>query len=517
MQIHSNPFSRDKDAYAPLLLKERMLMGLFAATAIAGTFSPVIWSQQLNESKLIQQLWGLFASGCFTAAAYTRKQKEKDYQAIATANHKIVTEHLKGEFTYHQSKEQIESRRKLATYINTLPIEERERWMQAYGLHGLVELPQVQQAVIDAPSRQLAGGTSIPNPDIATVNEDAVQEIINPGVMSQLQAIASQYPKYIRLDPEWIDELCDSSALHNLSDRSNHHFMLVGGTQSGKSTLAGVIINKIAAQSQKPAIVLGSDPKDNVTRWLCKFSRRFDGMKELSNWIKFVTEVVENRKTEIAKVGSTNGISEIFFVQDEVDTCYGKGQGFPGRVTPIIAKELQAIWNFIAKFTAGLKCHGIFLGQSPLSEETGFTRPNLKNLCFIALGQLSSYILGKPADFLNAKPEIIELLKQVCELLDAEGIRYALVVPTRNNPYIALIPTFDITGMEQKHQPRESESKDSQSPTSSNWYEEINAWAKKIARRPTPAELKTKWQELTGQQLSDKGVQLLLEHLGHTD
>jgi len=508
MQLHNNPFSRDKDVYAPLLLKERMLMGLFAATAITGTFSPVIWSNQPNPSKLIQQLWGLFASGCFTAAAYTRKQKEKDYQAIDAANHKIVTEHLKGKLVYHHSKEQIESKRELAAYVNTLPIEERERWMQAYGLHGLVELPQIQEAVIDVPSRRLPG-TSVPNPDIATVNEDAVQEIINPGVMSRLRAIASQYPKYIRLDEQWIDELCNSSALHNMSDRSNHHFMLVGGTQSGKSTLAGAIINKIAAMSQKPAIVIGSDPKDAVTRWLCKFSRRFDGMESLTDWINFAIQVVEQRKQEIAKVGGTNGISEVFFVQDEIDTCYGGGKGFPGLITKETALDLQSLWNFIAKFTGGLKCHGVFIGQSPLSEATGFSRPNLKNLCFIALGQLSSYILSKPADFLNAKPEIIELLKQVCELLDEEGVRYALVVPTRGNPYIALIPTFDIAGMEQKHQPQpQSKDKDI------DWYEEISLWVKELAHQPTPAELKVKWQELTGKELSDKGVQLLLEHLG---
>ena len=515
MQLHSNPFSRDKDAYAPLLLKERILMGLFAATAIAGTFCPVIWSQQPNPSKLIQQLWGMFASGCFTAAAYTRKQKEKDYQAIAAASHKIVTEHLKGKFAYHQSKGQIESKRDLASYINTLPIEERERWMHAYGLHGLVELPLQQEAVIDVPARLPA--YSIPNPDIASVNEDAVQEIINPGVMSQLRAIASQYPKYIRIDEQWIDELCESSALHNMSDRANHHFMLVGGTQSGKSTLAGVIINKIAAQSQKPAIVIGSDPKDAVTRWLCKFSRRFDGMGSLGNWITFAIQLVEKRKQEIAKAGGTNGISEVFFVQDEVDTCYGGGNGFPGLIAKETVLELQSLWNFIAKFTGGLKCHGVFIGQSPLSQATGFSRPNLKNLCFIALGQLSSYILSKPADFLNAKSEIIELLKEVCELLDEEGVRYALVVPTRGNPYIALIPTFDITGMEHKHEARDKGARGQGEAPSSDWYEEINVWHSVLDRRPTSAELKVKWQELTGQQLSDKGVQLLLEHLGYKD
>lgn len=488
-------------------------MGMFAATAIAGTFTPVILPNQPNPSKLIQQLWGLFASGCFTAAAYVRKQKEKDYAAIATANHTIIKEHLKGEFAYEQSKQQIESKRQLAAYVNSLPESERERWMQAYGLHGLVNLPQIQQAVIEAPSRQLSG-SSIPTPDIADVNEEAVQAIINPGVMQQLEELAAQYPRYIRIDSQWIDELCDSAALNNMSDRSNHHFMLVGGTQSGKSTLAGVIINKIAAKSQSPAIVLGSDPKDAVTRWLCKFSRRFDGMQKLSEWIRFAAEVVEQRKQEIGKLGTTNGIAEIFFVQDEVDTCYGSGKGFPGLVDKETALALQSLWNFIAKFTGGLKCHGIFIAQSPLSESTGFSRPNLKNLCFITLGQLSSYILGKSADFLNAKPEVIELLKQVCELLDKEGIRYALVVPTRGNPYIAIIPTFNIEGMEQK---QDKPPEPNNTKWTGDWYEEIKLWADQLGRQPTVAELKAVWMQLVGKELNDNGVTLLMEHLGFKD
>lgn len=373
-----------------------------------------------------------------------------------------------------------------------------------------MELPIIESAVIDAPVMWLSGAT-IPDPSIASVDEDAVQEIVNPDAMAQVRELARQHPKYIRVDSAWIDELCESSALHNMSDRSNHHFMIVGGTQSGKSTLAGVIVNTIASQSQKPAIVIGSDPKDSVTKWLCKFSRRFDGMDSLKDWIRFAIEVVEQRKAEIGKVGSTHSIAEIFLIQDEVDTCYGEGKGFPGRISKQIALELQSLWNFIAKFSGGLKCHGIFLGQSPLSEATGFSRPNLKNLCFIAMGQLSSYILGKPTDFLNAKPEVIELLKSVCELLDESGLRYALVAPTRNNPYVAIIPTFDIEGMEQKY---DSVDNHKQAPKDTDWYESIRTWVSGLGRYPLTSEVQSKWRELTGKELSEQGVRLLLEHLG---
>jgi len=230
----TNPFASKRDIFEPLINAERWLMGAFAAAGIGFTFAPVIWPQQKPEVKLVQSVFGLFSSGCFTASALDRSQKEKDYQAISQANHALVKEGLKGEFAFEQSKQQIEAKRKLASYVNGLPVEERGQWMQQYGLHGLVELPQIQQAVIEQP-RQLPG-SSIPNPEVAAFDEKAVQAIINPGVMAALQELATEYPEYIRIDDYWIDELCDSSALQNMSDRANHHFGLWGETQSGKAS-----------------------------------------------------------------------------------------------------------------------------------------------------------------------------------------------------------------------------------------------------------------------------------------
>lgn len=510
----SNPFAQERNNFEPLITSERILLGALGIAASIGTILPILWPNQIKEVKLIENIAGLSFATCFTTECFRRQRKEKTYQSIDEANYQIVKEGLRNTFVYEKAAQEINSKRELAAYINRLPMEERGRWMQQYGLQGLVELPQIQQAVIE-PTRQLSGSRGIPSPEVAAFNEDAVQAIINPGAMAVLEELAAQYPDYIRIDSEWLDELCDSASLHNMSNRSNHHFMLVGGTQSGKSTLAGVIINKIAANSQNSSIVIGSDPKDQVTRWLCQFSRKFDGMKQLSNWIKFATEVIDIRQKEIGKNGGCNGISELFLIQDEVDTCYGGGKGFPGLVTKETALELQALWNYIIKFTAGLKCHGVFMGQSPLSEATGFSRPNLKNICFMALGQMSSYILGKPTDFLNAKPELIELMKQVCELLDKQGARYALVVPTRGNPYVALIPQFDIEGMEVKNFDADNLHQDVTQDI--NPYQIIKDWIKQLGKNPTDSQLVEAWKKVTGIELTSDALQLLKNNLELTD
>ena len=512
----SNPFATRKEAFSPLMNAERWLMGMVAASAITGTFAPVMFPQQLPEVKLIQSIWGLVSGGIFTASALDRSQKEKDYQAIGSANHAIVKESLKGEFAFEQARQQINSKRELAAYVNELPMEERGRWMQQYGLQGLVELPQIQEAVIEQPRQLPSSQSSIPNPEIASFNEDAIQAIINPGVMAVLQELAAEHPEYIRIDDQWLDELCDSSALQNMSDRANHHFGLWGETQSGKSTLAGVIINKIAAQSQGAAYVIGSDPKNFVTRWLCKFSKKFEGLESLPEWITFATKIIDERQQQFEHNRKGAGLSEIFLIQDEVNVVYGGGKGLPGtgkkQVTKETALNLQGMWNYVINFTAAMKIHGVFMGQNPLSGCTGFSRPSYKNICFIALGKVSSYILSNPSDFLNVKTDILDLLKEVCELLDKEGVRYALVIPTRGNPYIALIPQFDIDDLEQSQEPPQPTTQDNVNP-----YQVIGTWIDGLGRNPTDHELTQAWQQVAGVSLTPDALKLLKNNLELTD
>ncbi|YAF99441.1 MAG: hypothetical protein AB3A66_30300 (plasmid) [Nodularia sp. CChRGM 3473] len=450
---------------------------------------------------------GTISAGLFGVSAQISESKQKVYRALEEADLKSLKQTLQGEAAYDYVTTAIAAKRRVADFVNGLPVNERPRWIAEYGLQGLVTLPE-------PPAKQLPPRPGIPNPDIAEIDEESVQQVINPGALQVLQALAANYPSYIRIDGAWLDELCDAACNQDMAKRGNHHFYLSGGTQSGKSTLAGVIVNKIAVKSQSPAIVIGSDPKDEVTRWLCKFTRKFDGMAALSNWIKFATDQIDEQKARVAEVGGgCQGVPELFLVQDEVDSVFGGGKGLPGMVDADTAKDLQGFWNYIIKFTAGLKGHGVFMGQSPLSGETGFSRPSLKNVCFLALGQTSAYILEHPQDFLNVKKEILEMLRQACELLDKAGVRYALVIPTRGNPFVALIPEFDIKGMEHKQdkQPQDSTS------ASIDWYEKIREWVNELGRRPKYQEIKLKWQELTGQELNEKGVTLLLEHLGYPE
>jgi hypothetical protein len=509
----TNPFTHQKNCFEPLITSERILLATLGIAAAVGTVLPILWPNQIKEVKLIENIAGLSFATCFTAECFRRQRKEKTYQSIDEANYQIIKEGLRNTFVYEKAAQEINSKRELAAYVNRLPVEERGRWMGQYGLQGLVELPQVQQAVIEP--KQLPSSRGIPNPEVAEFNEDAVQAIINPSVMAVLEELAAEYPEYIRIDDNWIDELCDSSALQDMGNRANHHFGLWGETQSGKSTLAAVIINKIAAQSQGSAYVIGSDPKVFVTRWLCKFSKKFDGWKTLSDWLTFATKVIDERQQQFEHNRKGAGLSEIFLVQEEVNVVYGNGEGVQGVVPKKVALNLCGMWNYIINFTAAMKIHGIFVGQNPLSGATGFSRPAYKNICFIALGKVSSYILGKPADFLNVKTEIIDLLKEVCELLDKQGVRYALVIPTKGNPYIALIPVFNVDDLEQTEKPQNAAQLKQEEGI--NPYHVISAWIDKLGRNPTDSELTQAWQQVKGETLTPDALKLLKNALELTD
>lgn len=518
MMQSANPFAQQKNSFEPLITSERILLGALGIAAAVGTVLPILWPNQIKEVKLIENIAGLSFATCFTAECFRRQRKEKTYQSIDEANYQIVKDGLRETLNYELSMRKIEAKRDLAARINSLPPHERQRWMEEYRLHGLVEIPQVQQAVIEP--KQLPSSRGIPSPEVAEFNEDAVQAIINPGVMAVLEELAAKYPEYIRIDGDWLDELCDSSALQNMGDRANHHFGLWGETQSGKSTLAGVIINKIAAQSQGAAYVIGSDPKNFVTRWLCKFSKKFEGLESLPEWITFATKIIDERQQQFEHNRKGTGLSEIFLIQDEVNVVYGGGKGLPGtgkkQVTKETAVNLQGMWNYVINFTAAMKIHGVFMGQNPLSGCTGFSRPSYKNICFIALGKVSSYILSNPSDFLNVKAEILDLLKEVCELLDKQGVRYALVIPTKGNPYIALIPVFNIDDLEQTEKPQDTQPTH-QEPEAVNPYQIIKDWIGQLGRNPTDSELTQAWQQVKGETLTPDALKLLKNALELTD
>lgn len=521
----SGLFDMEKSAVKRALMAERQLMAASAGVALGGFILLGLLTNKVDRlQKLVFLLPVNVAAWSLTAACASQRKKEGFYKAMDTAQELQLKTHLQGMEAFYSATGKMQRQNNVVKWI----LQNTPQWQWArreheFGLQGL--FPRMEQPAI-AP-HSLENGLTIPTPAISSISPAEVERVTRPPMSAQLVGLAEAAPEYVRLDPHWIDELCDAASNPNMSKRFNHHFYLSGETQSGKSTLAGVIVNKIAARSSAPAKVIGSDPKDGVTNWLCQFSYRFDGWSALNDWVDFAFDQAEQQKNAYAQ---SPDVGEIFFLQDEVDSAFNDGKGylgFRGAVKKVQAEQaarLQSLWNFLVKYMAGCKGHFIGLGQSPLSGDTGLSRPAYKSVCFIAMGSTANYIFDHPQDFLNVNKDVMEDLKMAYELMVKDGQRCALVIPMRGNPYVALIPQFDIPGKRwSQSEPSLASLSTESTPNhslenpqeqdiqlSDQWYQDLQFWAISLVREPSPQELAQKFYELTQYELTSEGLGELL-------
>lgn len=502
-------FDMEKSAVKRALMAERQLMAASAGVALGGFILLGLLTNKVDRlQKLVFLLPVNVAAWSLTAACASQRKKEGFYKAMDTAQEIQLKSHLQGMEAFYSATGKMQRQNNVVKWIlQNTPQWQWARREQEFGLQGL--FPRIEQhAIASAPET----GMAIPTPAIASISPAEVERVTRPPMSAQLVGLAEAAPEYVRLDPQWIDELCDAASNPNMSKRFNHHFYLSGETQSGKSTLAGVIVNKIAARSSAPAKVIGSDPKDGVTNWLCQFSYRFDGWSALNDWVDFAFEQAEQQKNAYAQ---SPDVGEIFFIQDETDSAFNGGSGYLGfkgavkKVQKDQAEKLQSLWNFLIKYMAGCKGHYIGLGQSPLSGDTGLSRPAYKSVCFIAMGSTANYIFDHPQDFLNVNKEATEVLHMAYELMVKDGQRCALVIPMRGNPYVALIPQFDIPQKQPISIPVNppQDTQETEIQLSDEWYQELQFWAIARTTAPTPEDVAAKFHELTGYELVEEGIQ----------
>lgn len=483
MLHHNNPFSRDKEIFSPLMTAERFMMGMFAATAIAGTFSPVVFAPNLNnEVKLIQQLFGLFSGACFTAEAYRRKHKEKFYKSIEDANHAIVKEQLKGTFTYEQCKNAIESKRELAGYVNRLPEMERVRWMQTYGLQGLVELPEVQQAVIEQPTQQPALSASF-SPNQSTFDQ-----------ISDDLAIPVDY--------SWIDAKFINSSK-----------AVFGPKGSGKSVYLAYEAIAFLTHFPNGELRIGDKHFDeDESVWL-------PGVPTdilLSQYVAKKPEQILKmfrRAKQLLNHRIENGIKAkhpecvpFKLICDE----------FEGFVMGLTDAEKSEVMNIIAQTQDEGRKYliNITLGMHSLKKERiGVDSSVLFQMDVLCLGSA----LADPNTKFPADIEARILLQNQQELQrnlkKSQG--FACVVRKLGEAAkVEVIPFLDLSQFSfdvssHTEQPKEPQPQEN----TADYYQILVEWVKTLGRQPTADELKAAWKHLTTQELNDKGVELLTTKL----
>jgi len=490
-----------------------------------------------NQPK--QQLgWQLFLGSAlgFTSAYInqSRRDVEARFKSFTEMNREQFKSNIKNEFKMASAQTDIMGELKLAQFIRTLPPSAQERYslrfqLEGLGLGGRV-IEDSEELSNQGGSQSFQGRAN----NLASPNLEIKEQIIDKDNKAILKNLSSQYPKLLRTDGEWVQELIVSSSNPIMSKRLNHHFYICGETQSGKSTLAGVIAEGIASLSQSPSVIAIHDAKKepgglDITSWLCGWTEgyKIDGLAATEQWYSLASRLSQEQTKEVSKIGSScEGVRELILIQDEVDSIFGKGKGFGEIIPKKLAERMQTFWMYSIKYLAGLRGHMIFMGQSPLSEDTGFNRPSLSNLCFICLGQTTDYILNNPKDFLkHMTEEEINLLKQFCKLFEDMGVRYALVRPMKGSAYVAIIPHFAkkeneisplvVENEDEKISELSSEIQDTpknstqessnQGGSNKEIYEALVEWClllkEEIGHFPSPSDIQSAYKEATGNDL----------------
>lgn len=481
-----NPFAREKKCFEPLITSERILLGLLGATAVIGTTLPILFPSQIKEVKLIQNVWGLTSSLCFSAECYRRQRKEKTYQAIEEANFQIVNEQLRGTFTYEKAAQEINSKRELAARINRLPVEERGRWMQQYGLHGLVELPQIQQAVIEQ-------STVVQQPP-------ALKGSFNPN-QSTFEQISDDLA--VAVDHTWMD-----------AKFINASKAVFGPKGSGKSVY--LAYEAIAFLTHFPDGELRIGDK------------HFD--EDESQWLPGVpTDVLLNqfvakRPDQILKMFRRAKQLLDYRIEKGIKQNHQECKPFKlicdefeGFVMGLTDAEKAEVMNIISQTQDEGRKYliNITLGMHSLKKERiGVDSSVLFQMDVLCLGSaLADPNTKFPADF-EAKRLLQEQMELQRTLKKSQG--FACVVRKLGEmAKVEVIPFLDLSKFSFDVEPPEaSEVTQQDNP---NPYQIIKDWISQLGRNPTDSELIQAWQEVTGAALTYEALALLKNNLELTD
>ena len=539
------------EALSKEAIEKRWIHGLIASASVVFPLMALIVPNQSVEAKLSQLGTGTLYGAASAYIARARDGLERRLESLLALNTDLHKSEVINRYAFAKLMGDITRDANLAQELLTkLPpsaaIEYAQRNQLPIGYFNHLLQPANEPPASIEPS-PVCKALPVAKPD-----SDVVDLHIDRKALSVIENVAKKYPDYIRVNAGWIDELIESSTRHDMKKRANHHFGIFAATQGGKSTLAGVLAKGIADRSQSPAIIAIHDAKKieglkDLTRWLCGHTYKIDGYKAADKWADLMDRLSHQQMVDASNKGGGNcdGLRELVLIQDELNTCYGGGKGLVNQINVDTVRALQEQWQFAITNLAGSKGHIIFMGQTPLAGDTGITLAMQNNLALIMLGNTVSYILEPKnrANYIrNVSEEILDTMLKTAELMQSSGIRYCLVRPTVGNPYLAIVPEFDVDSIGidagvDAVDCEENEDEDlwgdippqqqlssliENEPTPASIDIEtiidlMRDWCNECFDSygvyPTDEQISQAWQAQTGEILTDAGLKLLIEKL----
>lgn len=140
-------FNKERQLIEQTIIRERQMMVCFALGGITATIMPLLAFKLPKEIKLFSLLYGVASNSAFTFAVYTRNRKEGIYKTLDDAQAASLADQMKHSISFDSAVQRMESQRRLAGYISKLPQYEQSRWLQMFGLAGIIPPPTIDAVV----------------------------------------------------------------------------------------------------------------------------------------------------------------------------------------------------------------------------------------------------------------------------------------------------------------------------------------------------------------------------------
>lgn len=472
-------FQAEKIGIQNKVLGERILSYSLGLIGAISTFSLLLNPNLVpdKESKLIIQTLGLISSVGFCVTQKLGEKQEKIYSSMEKAQLQDLTVSLKNQVAKNSIVSKIESLRNAAYYIDTLPEYEHPRWIQQFELQGILP-PQKQQIEPEY------------NPEVTI---DIPKQVVNQQVKITEEKTG--------LDLSWLD-----------SDFIRSSKIVVGKRGSGKSVYLHYEASRFLLENQHDSELYIFDPHFDDTKpkefWLKNISISILIEKFVTKKAQEIYKRILVLKDELNKRIDNNlrppNVPKVKIILDEEENLK----------TRLKDEEFENVLEFFDLIQNEGRKYGfeITIGMHSLKKQnTGIDSA--------ALGQMNWLLFEKaaydsstkyPSDF--DQTEIKKAAKQVNTQIDRNKARCVVVINQEMpDPIITALPYLEppIINVESEvidsHQAETVEKPD--------YLELLKQAIEELGDFPDDETLAYLWLQITGQELNEKGIELLKEKL----
>ena len=478
-------FDLERDSIEKLVRRERQILAAFAVGAIVGTLTPLLMPKVDRITKLLFLSYGTASSAAFTVTAHLIQRKERIYGSIDRARMEALKLHMQQEVAYSSSVSKIGAQRRLAQFINNLPFWEHARWIQQFGLGGLIEPPAIE--AMPEPEHALPGVVTAPP-------QSSLDDLVGDDV-----AIV---PDYSWLDPKFI---CSTKAVF-------------GARGSGKSTYLS--FEAIAWTQINPdgELRIGDIHFDEEeSKWLPGVSVDTLLSQYVATEPQQVLALFRRARTLLRdRVKRRDRKSKPFkFICDE----------FVGFISRLSKAEVAEVVDIIQENSFEARKYGVVIVLGLHSLKKGVigidSSALLSGMSLICLGNsIADPATRFPADF-NVKALLAEQQQVASLLQDKQGRACVVRKLDEGMPRVEVLPYLDLDqyrvesvggqgGINTNHTPSSSPA----SLTLDQLMEKMIAWIQSLDELPSPEQVKEQWEKLSGKSLTDDQLKAVCSGLG---